>query len=493
MSLQAWYPFNGNLENLGLGDLDLHPIFTPSYNTFGKVTEQCLGRGQFGWSGEQSKKVLNNKALSFCFWIKPNSSNGSGLLFGQNQSELANRRFCIFTYPTNNDLHLDWKNNSGQILISETVWYGVFSSDVWTHCVITYEYPNVVKIYINGRLYSAPAPTGNINDVIDYNTVTEFFVAFENKNINDFRIYDHCLSPKEVKEISKGLMLHYPLNNNGLGCKNLLVDNFNAITTLDTITEYDVSGYKNNGIRIGTLDYEPDSPRYSASSYFNGTDAYIKIPKMTLDFNNVTFSTWYKPSGNVEGGRIFDFGVGINGSGTTFLIDQNQQKMELCIQGTYPGGTNIHSSDDVFYPIVANTWYHVACSIEGTICKWYMDGKLVMTKILTQNIGVVTFINNFLAKSNWTVNPLNRCNICDFRIYATCLSEEDIKELYNKPISIDNQGTLFVTELNEENTNSVKFGKNGIVDIESINPNENISNKFKIYKNYIECSDIIEN
>ena len=34
-----------------------------------------------------------------------------------------------------------------------------------------------------------------------------------NGSINDVRVYDHCLSPKEVREISKALVLHYKLDD----------------------------------------------------------------------------------------------------------------------------------------------------------------------------------------------------------------------------------------------------------------------------------------
>ena len=44
--------------------------------------------------------------------------------------------------------------------------------------------------------------------------------------IQDVRIYDHALSDKEVEEISKGLVLHYKLDNNGLGNPNILTGTY---------------------------------------------------------------------------------------------------------------------------------------------------------------------------------------------------------------------------------------------------------------------------
>ena len=613
MSLQAWYPFNGDYENQGLGDLDLTITTSPSY-TFGKVTNQGLGTGGFKWSAEQSSKILNNKALSICFWIKVTStaSAGGGVLFGQHS---PNRRFCIFTYPNFNDLHLDWRCNDSGTSFYNTVETGFFAVNQWTHCTLTFEYPNSLKLYKNGVLHKSITGNGTMNfSSFAYETLLSFELA--NRYINDFRVYDHCLSPKEVKEISKGLMLHYPLDNCGLGCKNLLAGNFQSIATkagtnntgslwvntasipggalnnligktlifsyevscegtrhntdtsnlnvrygihgclsangtgfnmypfadyltysggarrvvmkytipttvtyisaltfalqatnypaadndatwyiknckleiadeptpwcpnqrdelyfqwgMDENIEYDVSGYSNNGTKIGNLNYESNSPRYNASTYFNGTDACIKASPMTLDMTNITFSMWYKPTSAITWGRVFDFSAGSNGNATTFLIAHNVATMSLCIHGRYSNGTAIYTAGDYTHPVSADTWYHVACTISGTTCKWYMDGKLVMTKTLTQSLGVVNFINNYLAESTWDQDSLNKCSLSDFRIYSTCLSATDIQELYNKPISIDNSGNIFAVNAVEEVMSGPQFIKTGIVKAENI-------------------------
>ena len=51
--------------------------------------------------------------------------------------------------------------------------------------------------------------------------------------INDVRIYDHCLSAKEVKEISQGLILHYKLDNPYIEATTNLLTNFD--TSLESV------------------------------------------------------------------------------------------------------------------------------------------------------------------------------------------------------------------------------------------------------------------
>jgi hypothetical protein len=86
----------------------------------------------------------------------------------------------------------------------------------WHHCGFTYDGVNCWT-YIDGVSYYKDTGLGGY--LIDY------FHIGENDNIvggmNDLRIYDECLSPKQIKEISKGLIAHYKLE--GIGANpNLL-------------------------------------------------------------------------------------------------------------------------------------------------------------------------------------------------------------------------------------------------------------------------------
>jgi hypothetical protein len=58
-----------------------------------------------------------------------------------------------------------------------------------------------------------------------------------------------------VKEISKGLMLHYPLDNNGMGCKNLLAGNFQSIATKEGTNNTGSLWVNKESIPTGNLNY----------------------------------------------------------------------------------------------------------------------------------------------------------------------------------------------------------------------------------------------
>lgn len=625
MSLKLWLPLNGDYTNNGLSDVEMQ-CSTPSWSDAGKIGKCASFNGAIAnviYNPSTEFNYTDN--FSFSLWMYHLvSSNAYNFAFTVGRADMGSWGYGVNSVSST-QIRIYFGGHNALVNCSANTWH---------HVAATIG-NNQFKVYIDGALVSTTTITvrptyteGNGLGIGTFHYKAGDIYPFYGK-INDFRIYDHCLSPKEVKEIAKGLMLHYPLDNCGLGCKNYIKDSyyimpsicawgnstysrsqveinderykgifwkfnrgatdngdfrigwgessiqvdpnlyndkplqfsiwvksttgtqltistarmsdqdyatsgsftvianqwtkivcsrtflssssvadvdlleiyFNISVNTDLIVaqakleiadeatpwcpneadelysdwgldeniEYDVSGYENNGEKIGALDYESSSPRYQSSSYFNGTDACVKVPGLTLDMTDITFSMWYKPSGAINFGRIFDFSAGSDGNATTFLIAHYGTNMQLCVHGRYPNGNSIFLTTDTLYPIVAGTWYHVVCAISGTTCKWYIDGKLVMTKILTQSLGVVNFINNYLAESTWAIDPLNKCNISDFRIYATCLSDSDIQELYNKPISIDNQGVMFAVEAVEESATGPQFFKTGTVEATAIN------------------------
>jgi hypothetical protein len=128
----------------------------------------------------------------------------------------------------------------------------------WTHFMFTYK--NFTQyVYINGVFMGSRKAGNNLNiaensNLIFYNDPAQ---------LNDFRIYDECLSDKEIKEIYKTLILHYKLNN--------------------PIVIKDFSGYGRNATSAGYLTDYPNSPVYDNCIRFQAGTPYITIP--TIDFS----------------------------------------------------------------------------------------------------------------------------------------------------------------------------------------------------------------
>lgn len=222
--LCLWLPFtDGVIKNQGLINDEFITSIDPTFSNDGKLGK-CLEQGQFDMSATMTSKILNNQALTICFWIYVNAEEGSkgSTIFGNinNNVEFNNRKFSIFQYPTCNDLHLSWMNDAAKAFMMTSIYKGVLPSYQWTHVTITYHNPTMT-VYINGIKKYTYSGVSNSSS-FEYQTRVVWQNAY--RKLNDFRIYNECLSPRQVKEISKGLVCHYLLGevDGKIGGRNLI-------------------------------------------------------------------------------------------------------------------------------------------------------------------------------------------------------------------------------------------------------------------------------
>lgn len=194
MSLQAWYPLNGHTNNYGVGD---YPVTATNM----AYSKEAMSSGDMVWDANHN--LFNEaKDLTICFWTYINEDTGKhskNILIGDDDSGTY-RQYSIFTFPTSNDLHIS-SSCSG-------VWSGAFPSYKWVHCAIVFTAASGT-VYINGVKHS---PTFSHSTPHTYNQITHVCRTGPTRLIRDLRFYDEALSPKMIKEISKGLILHIPCN-----------------------------------------------------------------------------------------------------------------------------------------------------------------------------------------------------------------------------------------------------------------------------------------
>lgn len=316
--LCLWLPFtDGMIKNQGLINDEFITSIDPTFSNDGKLGK-CLEQGQFDMSATMTSKILNNQALTICFWIYINAEEGSkgGTIFGNINTnvEFNNRKFSIFQYPTCNDLHLSWMNDAAKAFMMTPIYKGVLPSYQWTHVAITYHNPTMT-VYINGIKKYTYSGVSNSSS-FEYQTRVVWQNAY--RKLNDFRIYNECLSPRQIKEISKGLVCHYPLGeiDGKIGGRNLLQHSVlageqlmcNSITIMNSVTlmQYEEEGYHivtpstgnfNNGIGFQYNDFTSLNIKQGDTITFScdikGTSDSHK-PHITIRFQaNSSSGVWW--------------------------------------------------------------------------------------------------------------------------------------------------------------------------------------------------------
>lgn len=227
--------------------------------------------------------------------------------------------------------------------------------------------------------------------------------------------------------------------------------------TPDT-TVYDCSGYGNNGISVGSLSVSTDTPRNSYSMWFSGTQ-YIKNTNFIFDSNIWTASIWYyratSPS-NYE--TLFSLAKG------NAATDSNKK----IYAGLYTSNRywcKAESSGATISGGATGEWTLFTMSCDGTTARIYVND----TQISTLNAGTALTGRTDLyigARTNSddgsTIARGLNGGLSDFRLYATALSADDVKSLYEVSASIDNHGDIHSYEF-AENDELNSISKNGVV------------------------------
>lgn len=644
MSLQVWLPLNGNLENQGLNGMIFSYVNNNgalSINNNGKIGK-CYERTASARNDliRSSTTINLSNDISMACWAYVTETIGdtaNGLVTNHSHADNTGVGITVKQISTA-DYRISCNTGTGSGRTFNTYYGTTNIKNAWHHLGLTYNKKlKQLLLYVDGKVEYTLNNYTNASkaDYIDiFNWSTTHYTSGDYRpkcKLNDVRIYDHCLSEKEVKEISKGLILHYKLSNNyiqsvtnllpqttsystptyawdstlngnpakvptgwsggynsgvanpatgyharwemlnnelvmcfpnlspstgrwlgisgnvntssipagqkytisfdmksdviGAGITGGLYYKINSSatssnfhdgnmaigtstkankwehfsytytrsssydgntpncsfyfysnyaktattyvknmqlqvgsvatgyipggTTYQEVTEYDCSGFGNNGTISGNLTIDMNTPRYNNSYKWPAqTAANVKIisPTLTFDGKGFTSAVWVKFTGTTAGGGNYHMPLE---SSTGGYYEMSIATNGILRAGIYVNGTRYveNCANPSMYD---NKWHHIALTYDGTkICR-YVDGKAYAQTNVTGTANG-TSQSFYLGQYGTTTTYFNN-NVweSDARIYATALSAEDIKELYENKISIDSKENLWAYEFVEE-------------------------------------------
>ena len=216
----------------------------------------------------------------------------------------------------------------------------------------------------------------------------------------------------------------------------------------DTTTEYDTSGFGNNGQKKNNPVYTTDSPiGNSCIQLQRANSQYIQLPEMTLP-DTLTINFWAKVNSFAGWQRFFEFADALQGANGNyrFLFGtfSNTKQLGLHIYGGSDGTTSWFVNSNIGE--IDTNWHSYSISINKTILNIFYDGKNILNKTITDNFPIHKRQYMYIGKSSYSADAYFDGEISDFRIYATALTADDIKQLYQTKAKIDKNGNLYCNQ-----------------------------------------------
>ena len=341
MALLYWLPLITDTHNQGLTGV----TFTNNNVTFGEAGK--LGASAV-FNGSNSVIYADGVTVgdiwTVCWWAKASTSH-NGYMFQLGSAAVSSKVQAAMrtsNLDSGTDTFLVLADKAGPTITVDGINYLE-----WNHYAIAYDGVDL-KIYINGTLRYTDTRTrvyysGERLSIGNYYSSNYF-----NGMIQDFRIYDTALSPREIKLLSQGLVAHWTLSGPG---ENIALNTATPLTTAASSDGSVYTGYYYLSVPVGSFTTEDV---LTISFDFEVTGNSATNANVYPQFNNAM------PSGLVsypltgkspERGRfIFTF------SPTQTQADYNQVRVRFRLRNASDGAVLKVTNSKLEYSDHATPW-----------------------------------------------------------------------------------------------------------------------------------------
>lgn len=425
MALKLWLPLNGNFDNKGIYRLPEHHTGEINWTT-GKICHQAY-QGYYRYVLQDDNLIKNKWTVAF--WVEPLAltSAANVILFCKNTTgATGDCQIYMSLYNKGAYLRLGVNGNTDDISYSYQ-----FEIDKWYHIAATFD-GETAKLYLNGENVDSTTIANdyyaNRNNIrfngratnADGTTGTGSFSSV----YQDCRIYDEPLSDAEIHQLTQGLAVHHKLDGNGY---------------------FDSSGFSVNGEILDSVSFV-DSPRYGQACQFDNNKSGIYMNSFPSEIFNMahTVAFWVKPDSSMDKTQCIYCGSFTGASSSVaYNIGHNSSNKLRLYWNDSP------AMEYASFSIEMDVWQHIAITrTEEGKMKCYKNGELIGTLIGPFN--AQTWDTKYYLGRDARGNSKSLIGaMSDYRLYATPLTDDDIRLLYERGARVDNVNGMAAFELKE--------------------------------------------
>lgn len=315
----------------------------------------------------------------------------------------------------------------------------VVNNNVWQHVAVTNN-GSRISFYVNGIMISSTPVTSSSLSFGNHS----FYIGrqgsgcncnFMNGSIDEVRVWNIARTPCDIYSFSgceiptsaSGLVANYHFNQGVAGSSNT------GVTTLidasgnnlnGTLSNFSLNGSTSNWVTPGGVTSGNTSALscvVASALNFDGTNDFVSVPNtssLQVGGGNFTVEFWARPT-LVNGNFRYAVTKDHDNTSMEFLTGIGTNNKWFF----YTKGLNIVQS---ISNAVANTWYHIACTYDGTKSSFYINGALQGT-VAVASTPLVTNANLLIgARTATNVQQHFIGDIDEVRIWNIARSQCDI-------------------------------------------------------------------